>query len=93
MIADPEPIEDAILAKRKRSAGTGYSHAPKLSDLLEMQRRMCRIPLKQGELFVGRAPRGRRQTFVQMPETGQRPRFRQLDSLVESLPGIGRILP
>ena len=98
VVADPKPIEDALLAPRQRATITGYSDAPEFADLFEMKRGMARVLTKTNKLLVSGTPRRQRECAIEAPELGRRPRFRQRDSsaistAVTSATGIGRNLP
>jgi len=61
VVADPKPIEDALLAPRQRATITGYSDAPEFADLFEMKRGMARVLTKTNKLLVSGTPRRQRE--------------------------------
>ena len=69
MGSDPKPVEDIAFSDRERSMGAGDARGPEWPDLLQSQRGMKRIGLKDRELLVCLPLHLNGQFIVPLPES------------------------
>lgn len=71
MGADPHPVDPLWDIRAKGSIVMTDTDGPKVTDPLEMERRVARIRFEKNEILVRKRPDFNRQRLVQRPEPGR----------------------